>query len=47
MTHSYPTDLSDDEWALIAPYLAPARIARPRKYHEREVFDTLLYVCAA
>lgn len=44
MAHRYPTDLTDDEWALIAPYLAPARIARPRKHHERDIFDALLYV---
>jgi transposase len=35
----YPSDLSDEEWALIEPLLPPER-----KVKRREVLDTILYV---
>lgn len=44
MTRSYPSDLTDAEWALVAPYVAPARLARPRIYAERELVNAILYV---
>jgi transposase len=38
----YPTDVSDDEWALVAPYLTLlAEDALQRHYPLREVFNTL------
>jgi len=41
----YPSDLSDAEWARLAPLLpAPARCGRPRKWAERLVADAIFYV---
>ena len=41
----YPSDLSDAEWALLAPLLPPpARWGRPRKWAERLVADAIFYV---
>lgn len=41
----YASDLTDAEWALIAP-LVPLRrtTGRPRTTHLRDVFDAILYV---
>jgi transposase len=36
----YPSDVSDEEWAFVAPYLALCREdALQRKYSLREVFN--------
>jgi len=41
----YPTDLTDEQWQLIAPFLAPAKPGgRPRKTDLREVVNALLYL---
>jgi transposase len=41
----YPSDLSDDEWALIAPLIPPAkRGGRKREVNVREVMNGVLYV---
>ena len=43
---SYPSDLSDEQWALVESVLPPAkqgRSGRPRKWSKREVFNALLY----
>ena len=41
----YPSDVSDDEWAFVAPYLALlAEDAGQRKYALREVFNGLRYI---
>jgi putative transposase len=41
----YPTDLTDEEWSLIAPLLpAPARKSRPRKTDLREVVNAIRYL---
>jgi transposase len=41
----YPSDVTDEEWAFVAPYLALVREDAPqRKYPLREVFDGLRYV---
>lgn len=41
----YPSDVSDDEWAFVAPYLALVRQdASQRKHSLREVFNALRYV---
>ena len=41
----YPSDVSDEEWALVAPYLAllPEDAAQ-RSHSLREVFNGLRYV---
>lgn len=44
----YPSDLTDAEWALIAPLIRPAkRGGRPRTVDVREVLNAILYVLSA
>jgi putative transposase len=41
----YPSDLTNTQWRLVAPIIAPAKPGgRPRKYDMREVLDGILYV---
>lgn len=41
----YASDLTDEEWALIAPFLpAPRRLGRPRTTNLREVVNAILYM---
>src|SRR5919206_892599 len=44
----YPSDLTDEQWAIVEPLLPPAkqspRGGRPRKVNMREVLNTLLYL---
>ena len=41
----YPSDVSDDEWAFVAPYLMLMREDAPQRDHPlREVFNGLRYV---
>jgi len=43
----YASDLSDEEWALIEPFLPkPRRIGRPRKTDLREVVNAILYMAS-
>ena len=38
----YPSDVSDEEWAFVAPYLTLMRQDAPQRQHAlREVFDGL------
>ena len=42
---SYPSDVLDDEWDFIAPYLTLVRADSPQRTHDlREVFNALRYV---
>jgi transposase len=42
---SYPTDISDEEWAFVAPYLTLMKEDAPqREYSLRDVFNGLRYV---
>jgi putative transposase len=43
---SYTTDLSDEEWAILGPLLAPRRggKGRPPTIERREVADAIFYV---
>jgi transposase len=44
----YPSDVRDDEWALVAPYLTLVREDAPqRKYELREVFNALRWTVRA
>src|SRR4051794_22963507 len=44
-TPHYPSDLSDEQWALIEPRLPPALPGgRPREVAVRAVVDAILYV---
>ena len=41
----YASDLTDAEWAVIAPLMPPRKITgRPRTTELRDVFDALLYI---
>ena len=41
----YPSDLSDAEWALVAPLIPPSkRGGRPRSVNVREVLNAVFYV---
>lgn len=43
----YPTDLTDDQWTLVAPLIPPARTrhgGRPRTNSMREIVNTILYL---
>ena len=43
----YPSDMSDVEWALVAPMIPPARRGgRPRDVNVREVLNAVFYVLA-
>lgn len=42
---SYPTDLSDAEWAVLRPLVPEARFGgRPRAHETRELLDAIFYV---
>lgn len=41
----YPSDVPDDEWAFVAPYLALCREDAPQRQHSlRDMFDALRYI---
>ena len=41
----YPSDLDDDQWAFVAPYVTLMREDAPQRTHDlRRVFDALLWV---
>ena len=40
----YPSDLSDEQWAVLEPLVPPAWPGgRPRKHHMRDILDALFY----
>jgi transposase len=44
----YPSDVSDEEWSFVAPYLALVREDAPQRRHDlREVFDALRWIVRA
>ena len=44
----YPSDVSDDEWAFVAPYLVLMREDAPQREHPlREVFNGLRWIVRA
>jgi transposase len=44
----YPSDVSDEEWAFVAPYLALVREDAPQRRHDlREVFNALCWIVRA
>jgi putative transposase len=41
----YPSDLSDEEWAILEPLIPPARLGgRPRTTEMREVINAIFYL---
>lgn len=44
-TDRYPSDLTDEEWAILQPLVPPARAGgRPRSTDMREVVDAIFYI---
>ena len=44
----YPSDLTDPQWAVIAPMIPEASPGgRPRKVHKREIVEAILYLLQA
>lgn len=45
---AYPTDLTETQWAMLAPMIPDAsRGGRPRKAEKREIVEAILYVLRA
>ena len=41
----YPSDLTDQEWAIIEPLIpSPNRFGRPRRYNQRDILNGIFYV---
>ena len=43
-TRRYPSDLTDEQWALAGPLIPPTAGGRPRKTSMRDVLDAIFYV---
>ena len=43
-TQPYPSDITDEQWALVAPHLPVYPGGRPRTTDLRDVVDAILYV---
>jgi putative transposase len=43
-THNYPSDVTDAQWALIAPHIPVYPGGRPRKTDLRDVVDAIFYI---
>jgi transposase len=42
---AYPSDVSDEEWAFVAPYLTLMRPDAPQRHHNvREVYNALRWI---
>jgi putative transposase len=44
MRKAYPSDLTDDQWALIEPHIPAFDLGRPRVVDMREVLNAILYL---
>jgi putative transposase len=44
MRKPYPSDLTDEQWAIIEPLIPVNQVGRPRKVDMREVLNTILYL---
>src|SRR5437763_7369241 len=43
-THHYPSDVTDEQWALIEPHIPVYPGGRPRKTQVRDVLDAILFI---
>jgi transposase len=43
-THTYPSDVTDEQWALVEPLIPVYPGGRPRKTSTRDVLDAILYL---
>ena len=42
---AYPSDMTDEEWAILEPFIPPARSGgRPRTVEMREIVNAILYI---
>ena len=41
---SYASDLTDEQWRLLAPLLAPSGLGRPPQHDLRSITNAILYV---
>jgi len=44
MRKAYPSDLTDDQWAILEPLIPVHRVGRPRQVDMREVLNAIFYV---
>jgi putative transposase len=44
MRKPYPSDLTDEQWAIIEPLIPVHRVGRPREVHMREVLNAIFYL---
>ncbi|HWU38640.1 MAG TPA: transposase, partial [Candidatus Acidoferrum sp.] len=44
MRKAYPSDLTDEQWALIEPLIPVPRVGRPRIQDMREVLNAIFYL---
>ena len=44
MRKPYPSDLSEEQWAIIRPLIPVSKVGRPRTVEMREVFNAILYL---
>jgi putative transposase len=44
MRKRYPSDLTDEQWAIIEPLIPIPKVGRPREVDMREVLNTILYL---
>jgi putative transposase len=44
MRKPYPSDLTDEQWAILQPLIPVNRLGRPRKVDMREVLNTIFYL---
>jgi transposase len=40
----YPTDITDKEWVILAPFVAQGKIGRPRKHNIQSIINAIRYV---
>ncbi len=44
MRKPYPSDLTDEQWAIIEPLIPVYALGRPREVEMREVLNTIFYL---
>src|SRR3954467_2187450 len=44
MRKPYPSDLTDEQWAILEPMIPVHRVGRPRKVDMREVLNAIFYL---
>ena len=44
MRKPYPSDLTDEQWAVIEPLIPVSSVGRPRKVEMREVLNAIFYL---